>query len=142
MSDETLDQISEEETLRRLLAVDEVPKGRARLPRLGITVYMKGLLSKEVNSAREQCTTYREVKRNGRVVERIPEIDNADYSAKLIVMATESPKWGAPELLKKYSASSAEQVVHRLLLAGEIEILSNMVLKLSGFEEGIDEIKN
>jgi hypothetical protein len=142
MSDEKIEELSEEETLRRLLAVDGVPMGRARLPRLGITVIMKGLTAKEVNTAREQCTTYREVKRAGRVVERIPEIDNAEYSAKLIVRATDSPKWGSPELLKKFSASSADQVVQRLLLAGEIEILSNVVLRLSGFEEGIDEVKN
>ena len=52
------------------------------------------------------------------------------------------PKWDDPKLLNKLKASSGTEVVKRLLLAGEISLLGEGVLDVSGFNLDLDDIKN
>lgn len=129
--------MDEEQVLHRLLSADEPPQRTVRLPRLGVPVTLRGLSAKQVFAIRDRCTERHE--RRGRVTERV---DDEQFNAALIAAATVSPNWGDPKLLAKYQASGPEEVVKRVLLAGELWALGEVVLDLSGFNTELEELKN
>lgn len=131
--------MSEEEILKRLLSseADETPKKIVMIQRLGIPVTLRGLTGKELRRIREKCTYRKE--RRGQVIEKL---DEEEFLPAIIVTATVSPNWGHQDLISKYKASGPEEVLKRLLLAGELDALADVVLQLSGFYENVDEIKN
>jgi hypothetical protein len=110
----------------------EIPFGTEQLP-----ITLKGLTSFEVEKIRENCTEKRE--RKGRIIETL---DNARFNTSLIVAATEAPNWRAPELLAKYQAHCAEDVLGKIFMAGELSALGDVVLSLSGFNLDLDDVKN
>lgn len=135
---EALEKLSEEEILQRMLDNDRIPETTIPIKRLQIPVTLRGLKDSVVYDLREQCTIRKESKR-GQVIERL---DEEEYNAALIVAATARPNWGDPKLLAKYHASGPESVVRQMLLAGEMAMLADVILKLSGFDYEIGEAKN
>jgi len=130
--------MTDEQILQRLLETDAVPQRTITLPRLGIPVTLKGLTGKQVFNLRERSTNHWNDKK-GREKERL---DEEAFNVGLITLATVKPNWGDPKLADKYSASGPEEVVKRLLLAGELSSLGDVVLDLSGFNLELDEVKN
>lgn len=126
---------TDEEILQRLLAVDSVPEKTVILDRLKIPVTMKALTGKQVFTIQERCTIYN--KKTG-----TSKLDNEDFNAGLIVAATVKPNWGDSKLMTKYKASGPEEVIKRLLLAGEMSALGDVVLDLSGYNIELDDVKN
>lgn len=131
------EKLTQEQILQRLLDADTVPERTVTLPRLGVPVTLRGLTGKQVFSLRERCTERKE--RRGQVVERL---DEEQFNVGLIAAATVTPNWGDPKLIAKYQASGPEEVIKRLLLAGELSALGDVVLELSGFNTDLDEVKN
>lgn len=129
--------MSDEQILSRLLETDEVPQKTVFMSRLKIPVTLKGLTGKQVFSMRERCTG--RSKDKGRDVERL---DEEAFNCGLISMATVKPNWGDSQLLTKFNASGPEEVIKRLLLAGELSSLGDEVLDLSGYNLELEEIKN
>jgi hypothetical protein len=129
--------MSEEQILQRLLEADRLPERTVTIPRLGIPIILRGLTGKQVFGIRERCTERRE--RKGQVTERI---DEEQLNTALIATATVSPHWGDPKLLSKFQASSAEEVIKRILLAGELASLGEAILDLSGFGATLEDVKN
>jgi hypothetical protein len=136
MSD-TTEKMSEEQILERLLAADSVPERTVTIPRLGIPVTLRGLTGKQVFILRERCTE--RTSRRGQLVERV---DEEEFNTALVAAATVNPNWGDPKLLAKYRASGPEEVIKRVLLAGELAALGDAVLDLSGFNTELEELKN
>lgn len=134
MDDKTV--LTESEIISRLLG-SEIPERTVHISRLGIPVTLKGLTGKEVFALRERCTERIKVK--GKESSRL---DEEAFNVGLIAMATKSPDWGNQALLDKFNASGKEEVIKRLLLAGELSALGDLVLDLSGFNEEMDEVKN
>lgn len=132
-----IERLSEEQILQRLLDADTVPERTVTLPRLGIPITLRGLTGKQVFSIRERCTERRE--RRGQVTERL---DEEQFNTALIAAATVKPNWGDPKLLAKYKASGPEEVIKRILLAGELAALGDIVLDLSGFNTELEDAKN
>lgn len=132
-----LENMSEEQILQRLLDADTIPERTVTLPRLGIPITLRGLTGKQVFSIRERCTERRE--RRGQVTERL---DEEQFNTALIAAATVKPNWGDPKLLEKYKASGPEEVIKRILLAGELAALGDIILDLSGFNTELEEVKN
>lgn len=132
-----IENLSEEQVLQRLLDADTVPEKTVGLERLGIPVRLKGLTGKQVYSIRERCTD-KKTKR-GQVIERL---DEEQFNVSLIAAATVTPNWGDTTLQEKYKASGPEEVIKRILLAGELDALGNVVLDLSGYNTELDDIKN
>ena len=130
--------LTDEEILQKLLDVDAVPERTVSLKRIGIPVTIKGLTGKQIFSIRERCTITVSEKR-GR---KHRELDEEAFNSALIAAATVKPNWGDPKLLTKYRASGAEEVVKRLLLAGEMAQLGDLVLEVSEFNTELEEIKN
>ncbi|MGE5552826.1 MAG: phage tail assembly chaperone [Betaproteobacteria bacterium] len=137
MDEKEATKLTDEQVLQRLLAVDGVPEKTVTIPRLGIPVTLRGLTGKAVFQLREACTYRRPAK--GREIETL---DEEKFNCRLIAAATVKPKWDHPELLAKYQASGAEEVIKRLLLAGELAALGDLVLELSGFGVELEEVKN
>jgi hypothetical protein len=131
------ENLTEEQILQRLLDADTVPERTVKLERLGIPIRLRGLTGKQVYAIRERCTD-RQNKR-GQVTERL---DMEQFNTALIAAATVAPNWGDAKLLAKYNASGPEEVVKRVLLAGELDALGDVVLDLSGFNTELDEVKN
>lgn len=132
-----VEKMTEEQVLQRLLDADTIPERTVTIPRLGIPVTLRGLTGKQVYTIREKCTERKE--KRGKVMERI---DEERFNVSLIVTATVKPEWGNAKLLEKFKASSGEEVVKRILLAGEIDALGDVVLDLSGFNTDLSDIKN
>lgn len=131
------EQLTEEQVLQRLLDADTIPERVVRLERLGIPVRLRGLTGKQVYSIRERCTERKE--RRGHTIERL---DEELFNVSLIAASTVSPDWGDAKLLTKYGASGPEEVIKRLLLAGELSALGEVVLDLSGFNTELEDVKN
>lgn len=130
--------LTDEEILQKMLDVDAVPERTVSLKRLGIPVTVKGLTGKQIFSIRERCTVTVSEKR-GR---KHRELDEEAFNSALIAAATVKPNWGDPKLMAKYRASGAEEVIKRLLLAGEMAQLGDLVLEVSEFNTELEEVKN
>ena len=135
--DKSVSELTEEEILQRMLSVDAAPERTVSLKRIGIPVTIKGLTGKQVFTIRERCTITVKEKRG-----RSRELDEEAFNGALIAAATVKPNWGDPKLLAKFRASSPEEVIKRLLLAGEIAQLGDLVLDLAEFNTELEEIKN
>ncbi|MBB6730054.1 phage tail assembly chaperone [Cohnella zeiphila] len=133
----SFEELSEEQVLQRLLDADTVPEKSVLLERLGVPVRVRGLTGKQVFSIRERCTERKE--KRGQTIERL---DEELFNVSLIAASTVSPNWGDSKLLSKFSASSAEEVIKRILLAGELSALGDVVLDLSGFNTELEDVKN
>ncbi|MBB6674511.1 phage tail assembly chaperone [Cohnella nanjingensis] len=129
--------MTEEQMLQRLLDADTLPERTVLLERLGVPVKLRGLTGKQVFSIRERSTERKE--KRGQTIERL---DEELFNVSLIAAATTSPSWGASQLLAKFGASSAEEVIKRILLAGELSALGDVVLDLSGFNTELADVKN
>ncbi|XID92499.1 hypothetical protein ACF3MZ_29225 [Paenibacillaceae bacterium WGS1546] len=133
----SFDQLTDEQILQRLLDADTLPERTVRLERLDIPVKLRGLTGKQVFSIRERCTERKE--KRGQTIERL---DEELFNVSLIAASTIAPNWGSPQLLTKFSASGAEEVIKRILLAGELSALGDVVLDLSGFNTELEDVKN
>ncbi|WP_239616149.1 phage tail assembly chaperone [Cohnella mopanensis] len=131
------ENLTDEQVLQRLLDADSLPERTVRLERMDIPVKLRGLTGKQVFSIRERCTERKE--RRGQTTERL---DEELFNVSLIAASTVSPNWGNPQLLAKFSASGAEEVIKRILLAGELSALGDVVLDLSGFNTELEDVKN
>lgn len=131
------ENMTDEQVLQRLLDADTVPEKSVLLERLGVPVRLRGLTGKQVFGIRERCTERKE--KRGQTVERL---DEELFNVSLIAAATVAPNWGDGKLLAKFSASSAEEVIKRILLAGELSALGDVVLDLSGFNTELEDVKN
>ena len=137
-TDKSLLELTDEEILQRMLDVETVPERTVSLKRIGIPVTVKGLTGKQVYSIRERCT----VTVSGKRGQTRRELDDEAFNGALIAAATVKPNWGDAKLMAKYRASSADEVVKRLLLAGEISQLGDLVLEISEFNTELEEVKN
>ncbi|MBA2943380.1 hypothetical protein HZF08_34480 [Paenibacillus sp. CGMCC 1.16610] len=129
--------LTDEQILQKLLEADQLPEKTVTIARFGIPILLRGLTGKQVFTLRERCTERAD--RRGVQTDRL---DEEQFNVALIFAATVSPNWGDPRLLAKYQASSGEEVIKRILLAGELSALGDEVLDLSGFNTTLDEVKN
>lgn len=132
---EPVSEMTEDEVLERLLNADTVPTKTVLLKRIGIPVTLKGLTNKKVSNIKKECTEI--VKRRGK---QSKEINEEDFEASLISVATVKPDWSNSQLMEKYNASRPIEVIKKSLLAGEMSLLSDIVLELSGFDDELEVI--
>ena len=137
-NEKTVSELTDEEILQKMLDVEAAPERTVALKRIGIPVTLKGLTGKQVFSIRERCM----VTVTGKRGQTRRDLDEEAFNGALIAAATVKPAWGDLKLTAKYRASSGEEVVKRMLLAGEIAQLGELVLDLSGFNTELEEVKN
>lgn len=103
---------------------------------------LRGLTEEENEQCRKQAT--RKVK--GRNGIQIPETDTEEYLAKLVVASVVFPNLKDEKLQDSYGVRGAENVVRKMLLAGEYAGLVQKVQEINGFDKSmndlVDEVKN
>lgn len=130
-------KVNEHDIIERLLQAGDPPQRTVEIPRLGVAVTLKGLTAKEIYRLREEYTHRKE--KRGQVIETF---DEEGFNCGLIVAATVSPNWGDQRLMAHYKASEPAEVLKRVLLAGELAQLADVVLDLSGFNVDLRDVKN
>ena len=133
------EEMQEADIITKLMAADpdNVPTMVIPLARLGIPVTLKALTGKQVSRTRDRHTQTIKTK-NGPV----DKLDSEAFGIALIAASSVKPNWNDAKLLEKFKASSANEVIKRLLLAGEIQLLSDAVLEVSGYNLSLDDVKN
>lgn len=136
---EIKEDMEEGDIIAKLLANDseDVPTMVIPIERLGIPVTLKALTGKQVSRTRERHTTTVKTKQGPK-----DKIDNEAFMIGLITQSSVKPNWSDQKLLEKFKASSGDEVIKRILLAGEIALLGDAVLDVSGYNKDLDEIKN
>ena len=127
------------EIVTALLAADSenLPTITVPLERLGIPVKLQALTGKQVSRIRNRNTRTVKTKQGPKDV-----TDNEGFMIGLITKASVNVPWGDAKLIEKHKASSGEEVIKRVLLAGEISLLGEAVLDVSGYNVELDDVKN
>lgn len=136
-TDEQLLNMKEKDILSKLMGTYEVPTVTVILDRLEIPLKLKGLSSKEISTIRKECTYSRKVK--GNIEEKL---EGSEFDAGLIVAATTNFDWKAPELLDYHKASDGKQLIRKMLLAGEISLITSKIMEVSGYNDELEEIED
>ena len=128
--------MEEADIIAKLMSVETTDKPTMVIPlkRLGIPVTLQALTGKQTARIRSRYTRTEDTKKG-----KVEKLDSNGFNIGLIVGATVKPNWSNPALLKKYTASSGEEVIQRMLLAGEISLLGEAVLDISGFDVTLDD---
>ena len=95
-------------------------------------------VTQEENDAITKRAT-RRVKVDGMPVE---QLDNVDYSRRLVVAATMEPDFSAREMCDAYGVADPLLVPGKMLLSGEYARLMKAISDLSGFESPEEAAKN
>lgn len=128
----------EENLLDKLLNVETEVIEYVNLKRFG-DFKIKGLDQATFNRLKKQCTYPKKNRRTGQITH---ETNNEQLNALLVVEACIEPNWRDKRLLDKYNTIDPVDVVQKRLLLGEITSLSEAILEASGFDDGIEEVKN
>lgn len=135
-----IEEMNNEDIITCLLSgeADDKPTRTIPIKRengISFPVTVKAITTKQFYRIRTRNT--RRVNKSG-----TKELDVEGFNAGVVAAATVTPKWGDTRLLKKYTASSGEEVLKRILLAGEMSLLAEVVMDLSGFNTTLNDIKN
>lgn len=99
---------------------------------------IKAIGQEQFNELKRRATTF---DKKGRMI-----IDEGALSCLIVIENTLNPSFKDMESLKKLGCVNAQAYLSKVLLAGEIEALASEILKLSGFNDNINdmaqEIKN
>lgn len=142
-------EVNEKQILDKLFTAGEeesVPKKKVTIDRIGLSFLISGLREGKIEQIEKRFTTITRVRG-----EEKTKLDDKRFNRALVAEATkaigddEQVRFNHPELLSKYKASGPEAVVKKILLAGEIAQLADVVLDLSGYydqAEEDDDLKN
>lgn len=133
------ENLTDEQILNRLLQADTAPQKTLLLKRLGVPFTIQALTTKQVYAIRDRCT---QTVRGKRGEPDHEELDSKAFTVRLALAGLVKPKFDDPKLTEKYQASGAEEVLQRILLAGELDQIVAEILALSGFDDGLTELKN
>lgn len=140
------EQLNEQQILDNLFeTASNLPEETVLIKRLGMRAVLRGLTSSKVDTIRERCTIRKSVK--GQMTEKL---DSELFNAALIKEATVALEvkglklsgWGDDRLTSRLKLSGGEEVIRRILLAGELDAVGDKVLEISGFGVDIADVKN
>jgi len=148
--------MSEDQVIDSLLGNAEMPVDFCKIGRLNLEIDLQGLIADKVYKTREQCTVKKKSKG-----QTVVDFDEEKFNCLLIAQATTGLRvvvqeedentekkvivfsgWGDQRFLSKYRLSGPDQVVKRMLLAGELDSLGSIVLDLSGYNTDLEDVKN
>ncbi len=93
---------------------------------------IKPMLQDEYLSYQQQCTT---AKKGGKI-----DFNTSKFNQLLILNHTISPNFRDAEFLQKANCMRPEQALNKYLLSGEIQVLSEQIRVISGFEDSLDDL--
>ncbi|MGB9845897.1 MAG: phage tail assembly chaperone, partial [Desulfotomaculales bacterium] len=128
------------QTLEMLLAADpskikNIPTGKVEIKRLSRELGQPFFISYRAGTLEE----LKEIGQNANG-------DDIEEMKWAIYMLSSDPDFKSRELREKYGVKRPVDIVSTILLGGEILMVYNAIMKLSGFERGrgvnIDDVKN
>lgn len=93
---------------------------------------IKALSQEEFEQARKKATT---ITQNGNVI-----FDNMLFNNAIVINNTTEPSFKDAKSIKELSCVTPEQYLNKVLLAGEINTLSEEIVNLSGFNNDINQL--
>ncbi|MED1906114.1 phage tail assembly chaperone [Cytobacillus firmus] len=122
------------DALDALLGAEKNVEKDVYIKRLDVHFKIKALDGQTINKLRDAATHY-----VGKGAKRRAEFNDEEFKASIISAACVNLDFGNRKLLDKYGAKDANDCVYKALLAGEVMLLHEEVLRLSGFDEDDDE---
>lgn len=93
---------------------------------------VKPMLNEEYLEYQNQCTV---PKKGGKI-----DFNSKKFNQLVILNHTVEPNFRDAELINQASVRTPEQLLNKMLLAGEIQVLSEQIRLISGFEDSLDEL--
>lgn len=94
---------------------------------------IKAVNPDEFSDLQKQCT---KVGKKGKV-----NFDSKMFNEQLIINYTVDPNFKEAEVVKKAGCMTPEQLVNKVLLAGEVATLVEEISALSGFDKDLEELR-
>lgn len=94
---------------------------------------IKAVNPDEFSDLQKQCT---KVGKKGKV-----NFDSKMFNEQLIINYTVDPNFKDAEVVKKAGCMTPEQLVNKVLLAGEVATLVEEISALSGFDKDLEELR-
>lgn len=113
--------------LQKLLDTELVPEKDIYMKRFDANFRIRALNEKEINRIREQSTFGNSV-------------NQSKFRALIAVSGCVSPDWSDAKLREKFGPNP-DDVVQNRLLAGEVNKLTEEIMKLSGYGDEDEEIE-
>lgn len=130
---------SDEDLLDALLGTPDESTKDVYMKRFKKYFTVKAISSEEYSKLENRCKYPVKNTRTHRLEEKI---DQDKLANLLILTACVKPDWSNKKLLEKYGTSEPTTVIKKRLFIGEINELSNAIMEISGFDDGLEEIKN
>lgn len=94
----------------------------------------------------EQFNSYRKMATTINTKTKSASFDSKKLTEQMVINHTVDPDFRDADSIKKLGVMTPEQYLNKVLLAGEVEELSQAIQKLSGFnldiDEAVEEAKN
>lgn len=110
------------------IGITKTFKVSERLPEITI----RPISNKELGELRTRAVT---IDKNG----KNPIVDVSKFQSQAVALCTLNPNFNDAEAVKKAKVMSGSELVNKILLAGEIELIYNEINKISGFGLEINE---
>lgn len=130
---------SDDELLELLLGAPDIEVKEVFMPRFRQNFKVQSITSDEYGKLENRCKYPVKNKRTHQIEEKV---DQDKLSSLLVSKACVWPNWSDKKILEKYNTDSPEVAIKKRLLIGEISELSNAILEVSGFRDGLEEAKN
>lgn len=95
------------------------------------------MISEEENTALRKSATRMTKGKKGA---KVQEIDTDDYIGKLAAASVVHPDLKNAELQKSYGVLGAENLLRKMLLAGEYALLIDKIQEINGFDKDINDL--
>lgn len=130
---------SDDELLDKLLGTPDETTKKVYMRRFEAYFTVKSISSEEYSSLEKRC---KYPVKNART-HQIEEKTNQDMLSNLLILtACTKPDWSNPQLLKRYNTDDPVKVIRKRLYIGEISQLTEAIMDVSGFDDGLEEAKN
>lgn len=132
-------EVSDDELLDKLLRAPDEETKQVYMKRFGAYFTVKAISSEEYSRLEKRC---KYPVKNART-HQIEEKTNQDLLSNLLILAAcTKPDWNNPKLLAKYGTDDPARVIRKRLYIGEISQLTEAIMDVSGFDDGLEEAKN
>lgn len=93
---------------------------------------VRPMLNEQYLEYQNQCTV---PKKGGKI-----DFNTKRFNQLVILNHTVEPNFRSAELIQQAGVATPEQLLNKMLLAGEIQILSEQIREVSGFADSLDEL--
>jgi len=126
--------------LQKLLKADMNVKKEVFIKRLDSNITVSSFTNDDYEHIQERCTFY-----EGKGNKRTKQVDTQKARHMLIAKCLVEPNLNSKEALESTGSMEAYEVVKKVFLPGEQELIENAIGEISGFVDGevdADDVKN